>query len=114
MDNGGTIYTYNTLNDYNVASKAEIIGSEELLMKYGKAVWSIDNQGRLLMQRLLINIYTTRTVGQMSIIINPQYLTRIYEQDLMGKRGHILIFDKEGYFVPSMNQDINDIALLLF
>jgi sensor histidine kinase YesM len=111
MDNGGNIYNYNI---YNVAGKTGIIGSEELLMKYGKAAWSIDNQGRLLMQRLLINIYTTRAVGQINVVVSPRYLTGIYEQDLIGLRGYILIFDREGHFVPSINQNINDIASLLF
>ena len=63
------------------------------------------------MHRLLININTTRTVGQINIVISPRYLTRIYEQDLISMRGHIVIFDKEGFFIPSMNAEINNLAL---
>ena len=114
IDNNGTIYSYNIINDNSFINEAALSNSEDLLMKHGKVIWSIDNNGRLLLHRLLINIFTTRTVGQIIIPINSRFLTRNYEDDITGTRGHILIFDKEGHFIPSINADINIIAPLLF
>ena len=114
IDNNGTIYSYNIINDKSFIDDAALSNSEELLMKHGKVIWSIDKNGRLLLHRLLINIFTTRTVGQIIIPINSRFLTRNYEDDTTGTRGHILIFDKEGHFIPSINPDINIIAPLLF
>ena len=111
-DLNGRVYGYSITNTYNITTD-EIADTTELLERYGRAFWSIDSQGRLLMHRLLVNISTTRAVGQITIAINPRYLTGIYEHELSG-RGYILIFDKEGNFISSENAYINDMASLLF
>ena len=114
IDNGGNVYSYDILSNYSTINETKIVDPDILLTEYGKPVWSIGEQGKIKMHRLLININTTRTVGQINIVISPRYLTRIYEQDLISMRGHIVIFDKEGFFIPSMNAEINNVAALLF
>ena len=114
IDNNGTIYSYNRTNHYDVAEEAKMVNSVDLLRRNGRALWFIDNHGRLLMHRLIINIQTTRAVGQISVAINPSYLTRIYEHGMAGTSGHILIFDKADNFIPTMNTEIDEIASLLF
>ena len=114
IDNNGNIYSNTINNDYDIAKEARIADLNELLARYGKAIWAIDNNGRLLMHRLLVNINTTRPVGQISIVINPRYLTRIYEHGMAGSRGHILLFDRDGHYIPSMNMEIDNMASLLF
>ena len=114
IDNDKNIYSYSIFNEVYTAFDERIIYSEELAMRYGKASWSINDQGKLVMHRLLINIFTTKNVGQMSIVINPGYFTKTYEEDFFGNRGHIIIFDKEGHFIPLISPEINSIAPLVF
>ncbi|MCL2835082.1 MAG: histidine kinase, partial [Treponema sp.] len=114
IDNNGNRYSQNISNDYDIANDAFIADRNELTKKFGKVIWTIDTKGRLLMHRLLVNINSTRAVGQITIAINPQYLTGIYENEMAGTRGNILIFDKSGNFIPTMDAEINNMAVELF
>ena len=114
FDNNGNIFSQNINYRYDITRDAFIADRDELTEKYARAIWSIDSNGRLLMHRLLVNINTTRAVGQITIAIDPHYLTRIYENDMEGTRGNILIFDKNGNFIPSLDAGINSMASVLF
>jgi len=113
-DNNGNIYSQNIGKAYDISGEAAMADPGELIRNYGKAIWSIGSNGRLLMHRLLININTTRAVGKMTLAINPQYLTGVYWHDMAGTRGQVLIFDRDGNFIPSADTEINSMAHLLF
>ena len=117
LDNNGSIYNYNNYSitkDSGAITKDKMADTTELAERYGKAVWSIDDHGKLFMHRLLINIYTTRAIGQITIAVNPRYLTGIFEYDLGNKGEHILIFDRDGHYLKSENSGFNKMAPLLF
>jgi sensor histidine kinase YesM len=114
IDNDGTVYAHNISYAYDAVKELKNIDSILLQEKSGKAVWSIDNHGRLFMHRLLINIQTTKAIGQITVAVDPGYLTNIYKDGMTGSRGHILIFDGSGNFIPSMSTEINNLSALVF
>lgn len=110
VDNAGTLYTVSINRELDAAQAASRIDVAEVIGKHGKPVWSVSDEGRLLMSRLLININDTRTVGIVTLLIDPAFITQVYEKDAKGKSGEIVLYDAQRCLLPAAQPEIDAIA----
>lgn len=101
VDLEGHVYAIDLDSDFDVASELERVDRDVVDAYRGKALWIVSENGRLLMNRQLISINTTRPVGHITIAINPSYITQVYGSASSGVPGDIILYDSDSRLLPS-------------
>lgn len=110
IDNAGNTYAVNSRKGFDVRDSFPSFDTAEVTRRHGKPVWSVGSGGRLLMSRLLINVNNTRAVGYIMMLIDPHYLTQVYEKDAGNRLGGVVLFDAQGRLLPSTSSELDGIA----
>lgn len=84
---------------------------DEVNNRRGKPVWSVGNDGSLVMGRQLISIYTTRELGIIILIIDYEFLNQVIEQNEDGRTGRVVLYDRNNNILPSGFPNIDEVAI---
>lgn len=110
LDKEGNVYAVNSGGSFDVRDLTLTLDMEEADMRRGKPVWSMGANGRILMSRLLINVDSTRAVGYIAMLIDPNFITQVYEKNTGNRIGSIVLFDGHGRLLPSALPEIDEVA----
>jgi len=109
-DNEGRFYGTNVRNAYNVLAEIRQVDAQAVAARRGKVLWSVGEDGCLLMSRQLISIHTTRPVGYITMTIDPSFLTQVYDSATADTKGRIVLFDGNRQVLPPGDPEMHAIA----
>lgn len=110
LDNAGVLYGYNVNRQFDVMPAAKKVDQLEVAARHGKTVWAVSDEGRLLMSRQLINVNDTRSVGLITLMMDPKLITQVHEKSAEGRIGDIVLYDAQLRLLPVTQPEISAIA----